>query len=312
MSSDLNFALEEYGTNPIAAAKRMRQVLSGTDPASFVQAAIPLLRSDLDQGGKQHLLTLLSTNDLILIPLADPAMFAFDEAVAIASILVKTQPLLDVKIKRLFGRQASLDELYRRGGIGACVRLLEIMASIPEDSRITSILFQLLDHSDLKIRSKATLLTGRIKKNSKWVELRLSDSDARVRANAVESIWGVDSPGVREVLQRAAQNPDNRVAGNALVGLYRLGVDSSRQMIIDLIAHADPKFRVTAVWVMGETGDSRFVPVLARKISDADPLIRAGVFRSLARLRQAARNSPAAEPAVSHSPVPETVETGSS
>jgi hypothetical protein len=271
----------------------MRRLLSESTAEEFLHTAIPLLRSELDHPGKQYLLTLLLMNDLILTALADPVIFSFDEAIAIARNLVKTRPVLDLKLMRLYDSQTSQDQLGKRAGAGATVRLMEIIAAIPENS---SILFQLLDHSDLKIRSKAALLAGRIKKNSKWVERRLADSDFRVRSNAVESLWGVESPGARDVLWAAVNDPDNRIAGNALLGLYRIGEDASIPLIVNLLSHADQKFRRTGVWLIGETRDPRFLPLLAQRICDPDPHTRGAVFRSLAKLRQAVRNVLSAEP----------------
>jgi hypothetical protein len=285
-NTDLERAVEEFAAKPMANAKGMRQLLSESNREAFLQAAIPLLRSDLNQPGKQYLLTLLLMNDLILVPLADPAIFSFDEAVRIAGQLVKIQPMLDHKMRSLF--DTTQNQAAQNAGTGDFgVRLLEIMASLPSDARISSVLFQLLDHSNLKIRSKAALLAGRRKQNSKWVEQRLSDSDLRVRANAVESLWGVDSPGAREVLFAAVTNSNNRVVGNALFGLYRLGEAASIPLIVDLLSHAQTNFRLSGVWVMGETGDPRFLPLLTSMLSDPDPQIRSAVFRSIAKLKQA-------------------------
>lgn len=52
---------------------------------------------------------------------------------------------------------------------------------------------------------------------------RLGESDPRVRANAIESLWGVDSPEARTLLSFATNDANNRVVGNALLGLYHLG-----------------------------------------------------------------------------------------
>jgi len=48
-----------------------------------------------------------------------------------------------------------------------------------------------------RIRSKVALVIGRVSHNGKWAESRLADPDARVRANAVESMWDVDTAEAR-------------------------------------------------------------------------------------------------------------------
>jgi hypothetical protein len=291
METSLNRVVGEFTSKPLAAANGMRRIFGDSNPEAFAKAAAPILRSDVDHPGKQYLLTLLLMNDLIFRLLADASVFTVEEAVTISSSLVKIQPLIDLKMRELFDCQNGGDELIRRLGFDAAIRLLEIMASIPEDWRMASMFFQLLGHSNQKIRSKAALLSGRIKKNCKWVEARLTDSDLRVRANAVESLWGVELPGVRELLWAAVQNPDNRTAGNALLGLHHLGEAASIPLIVELLSHADPKFRLTGVWVMGETGDPQFKPLLARIISDPDPHIRSAVFRALAKLKRSTKTA---------------------
>ena len=61
-------------------------------------------------------------------------------------------------------------------------------------------------------------MIGRGSKSTKWVMGRLSESDPRVRANAIESMWGVDTPEARTLLNFAVSDANNRVAGNALLG----------------------------------------------------------------------------------------------
>ena len=60
-NTDLERAVEEFAAKPMANAKGMRQLLSESNREAFLQAAIPLLRSDLNQPGKQYLLTLMNS-----------------------------------------------------------------------------------------------------------------------------------------------------------------------------------------------------------------------------------------------------------
>jgi hypothetical protein len=289
MTPDLSRAIEDFSTLPMAAGKTMREMLSEAGPQAFTQAALPLLRVDPEKPGTNYLLTLLFMNELILAPLADPGAFSFEQAIAVAKQLVKIEPLLDIKmVRRLVDSRSNLDDVDENDNNSPGVRVLEIMAAISDGARILPMMTQLLRHPNVKIRSKAALLVGRCNKNCSWVEQRLAEPDPRVRANAIESLWGVESPGAKGVFWAAVNDPDNRVAGNALLGLYRLGEFASLPLILDLLAHAEPKFRISAVWIMGETGDPRFLSLLTRMIGDPDPAIRAAVFRCIAKLKQAA------------------------
>ena len=294
MKSDLNRAIDEFTATPMAAGKAMRDLFRESDPQAFLEAAIPFVRSSPERPGTQYLLTLLLLNDLILTPLIDPAIFSFDEAIAIARQLVKIEPILDIKMmRRLLESRGNTDDLYKRVDNTKGIRLLEIMAAVSDGARILPVMSQLLRHSNPKIRSKAALLVGRTNKNCKWVEQRLGESDPRVRANAVESLWGLESPDAKSVFWGAVNDPDNRVAGNALMGLYRLGEPASIPLMVDMLSHAQSDFRGSGIWLMGETGDPRFLSVLARTISDPDPQVRALAFRAIAKLKQVAAKYPA-------------------
>ncbi len=151
---------------------------------------------------------------------------------------------------------------------------------------------QLQHHPNAWVRSKAALLVGRSKKNHKWVEQRMGESDSRVRANALESLWGIDSDGCRKVFLAAAADSDNRVVGNALLGLYRLGEACSVPLIAGLLTRAEPLFRMTGLWVMGQTGDARFRDLISGFSNDPEPKIQDGAVRAMAKLEEALAQDP--------------------
>ena len=55
-----------------------------------------------------------------------------------------------------------------------------------------------------------------------------------MRTNAVESLWGVDIPEARTLLNFAASDANHRVVCNSLLGLYYLGIPRSLTEIIKL------------------------------------------------------------------------------
>jgi hypothetical protein len=56
--------------------------------------------------------------------------------------------------------------------------------------------------------------------------------------------------------------------------------------VLKMIAHPEDGFRKTGLWLMGETGDLRFIPVLARLMKESGPALRTHVFRTFAKLKQ--------------------------
>lgn len=285
---ELSKIIEDFSRHSMQSGRVMRQLLEKNRDA-FFDSALPLLRAGDDSQGFHYLLTILLLNDLILAPLVDPSVFSFQEAVSLAKSLMKIEPLLDIRMIRSLMDSRNADEgkdFAQKIDSVKGIRLLEVMSTISDGARILPMMAQLLHHSSIWVRSKAALIVGKGNKNHKWVEQRLGEPDARVRANAVESLWGVDSEGSRAVFWAAVSDTDNRVVGNALLGLYRLGEVSSIPLIFDLLQRSDALFRTTGVWVMGETGDPRFRPLLARLLSDGDAKVRAIAFRSVARIKQ--------------------------
>ena len=59
----------------------------------------------------------------------------------------------------------------------------------------------LADYPDPRISSKATLLIGKRIQDGHWAGQQWQrQEDPRVRANSIESIWGIDSPECRALL----------------------------------------------------------------------------------------------------------------
>jgi hypothetical protein len=131
-------------------------------------------------------------------------------------------------------------------------------------------------------------MIGRQSGSAQWVRHRLSDSDSRIRANALESLWNVDTAEARNLLEALIHDPNNRVAGNALLGLYRLGHTQVIPEILNLVDHQSAVFRSTAAWVMGETRDPRFGEALASLLRDVGATVRKRAFSALGQIRAAA------------------------
>jgi hypothetical protein len=136
------------------------------------------------------------------------------------------------------------------------------------------------------VRSKAALLIGRIIHNPQWADQGASESDPRVSANAVESLWGADSAAAREAFFRAARDKYHRIAANGIVGLYLMGDPCSIPFLFHLSRADKPLARSAAVWAMGHLEDPRFLQRLGRLMEDPDPATRKSAFRAMPRIRQ--------------------------
>jgi hypothetical protein len=228
---------------------------------------------------------------LLLRALCDSAL-SREEAVSLGRAAKRVDPLADVLLARNLA-----DSAMESGAVQIAdpARLMDILCEIADATRIMPSLMRMMRHPNPHLRSKAVKLIGRGSLSAKWVMGRLSESDPRVRANAVESLWGVDTPEARTLLSFAANDGDNRVAGNALLGLYYLGDTAALTDVMKLAAVESALSRSSAAWVMGEAGDPRFTESLRRMISDPDAVVRKRVFAALARIKTANAQAPVGE-----------------
>jgi HEAT repeat protein len=118
------------------------------------------------------------------------------------------------------------------------------------------------------------------------VRKRLQEVDARVRANAVESLWGTDSTSARAVLKEASRDHHHRVAANALVGLHRIGAYDVTASLQKMAQGEDPMGRAAAAFAMGQILNADFKPVLESLLKDPSPQVRSQALRSLIRMKR--------------------------
>jgi len=278
----LEQVLEGFATNPVAAGRALIQLLArgGNEMA---EQALAILRYPVPTAGSAHLLKLLIENDWLPEALADPARNGLEEAAEWMSHLSRIDPLLDIHLarwalNRLRGGSAE------RGG-PAARRILNLLEQTSSAHRLGPLLVQLLRVPDPRIRSKVALMLGRTTQDVSWA---LRDPDDRVRANAVEAIWGANCKDVRGTLWTLARDASNRVAGNALLALYKMGEPAAVEELDAMSRHDSGRFRATAAWVMGQTRDAAFLERLHGLEADPEENVRRNASLALARMAPAA------------------------
>jgi hypothetical protein len=304
MEASLKQLVENFDANPMEAARARREIheMLKQDSARFSRALIQLLQSVSDTAGYRYLFRLLLDQGLLYELLCDPSNFSLEQAVTIARSLQKLDPQADTTLARLLlkpsagrGSAARTEAQGVGGGFGE-ERILEIAASVSSGARLLPILVQLLKSSNQKVRSKATLLVGRMAADARAVEAMLADPDPRTRANAVESLWAVKSREAETIFRNAILATDGRTSANGLVGLYRSGRLESIALILERANHPDPQLRAHAAWVMGNTGDPRFLPELKRLLQDGDSKVRRHVLTALGGIKRQTERLRAAAP----------------
>ena len=274
--------LDAFDRDPKAGLEGLRG-LQHDGRREFSAAALSALAEHIDPPGHQALARLLAETDVLAEALCDPVLFSRERAIEVARVASSSQPLLDAKLaRRLPDLQAESAE-----------RVLAILDRIAEGARVAAMMRGVLRGDAPRLRSKAALLVGRANRNPDWLEQQMQDSDARVRANSIEALWGVDLPGLRAQFHQALDDPDPRVCVNALVGLYYLGDTACLPRIRARAMKRGVPERAGAAWAMSRIADPRFLPLLHSM--DRLPLDRVGrhVDRAIEQIEKAqARTRP--------------------
>jgi hypothetical protein len=196
---------------------------------------------------------------------------------------MEAEPLLDVQMAELLLGRSSHEALDRPRAL----RILEILDRVSVGTRLTRMIGELVGHADPLVRSKAGMVVGR-RIGFRWIYSHLLEADPRVRANMLEALWENREPECMKVFALYRDDGDNRVAGNALYGLYLRGKADAIPSVMRMASHRDPKFRTTAAWLMGKIGQPEFVDVLRRMVNDESRCVKGSALKSLVRINRSA------------------------
>ena len=274
-----------FSANPLGTASALHRLFE-QDPERVYSLAIPLLKDGTDSRVCRLLLTLLLQNTDFHLELCNPEKFSLLDAMSIARQAAGLDPALDLKLTQLLPRP---DSASPDGPPGPDQnRVLKLLDAASAGTRLVPLISHLIDHPDGRVRSKAALLVGRRIQSARWVHRNLSQPDPRVRANVIESLWGTEAPGAADVLRHALSDPNNRVVGNAAVGLYLLNEPAIVSRILRMIGDRRSEFRATGAWVTGRIEDTRFLDGVKDLLGDPDELVRTNAQRAISRLEDAA------------------------
>ncbi len=267
--------------------------IAARSPQLLLPAAISLLESESHPVGRRRLYLQLMECPEFLIQLVQPQWFSREQFLKVCQALKEIDDLLDLRLARLVpGRHSDDYELPRE----VVLRLLDVLHTISSGPRLIQVIGHLANYPDERIASKATMLVGHRIRSAAWLQSHFLTTDARVRASVVEGLWGVDTISARKCLQNSLKDSNNRVVGNALVGLHLLGEKTVDQAVEHMLRDARPSFRRTAAWVMGRIGKPEFAEALERAAQDEDSTVREMAVRSRGVLPAAEAGNGAVEP----------------
>lgn len=219
--------------------------------------------------------------------LCNPDRFTLPQAVQLA--LKSTHPNLALELLRTLVPGA--DGLFLADR--PTMRALEILSGLPPSEASLPPLLGMVRRSDARVLSKVVLLAGRIRPAASWFGDFCRKADPRMRANAVESLWGSRDSASVALFAAAAGDPHHRVAANAYVGLHLAGDPAGRSGIERMAASADPLWRAAGAWALGVTGSDPDSPPIQALLSDAEFPVRGAALRAVVRLRKRSNDPPA-------------------
>jgi hypothetical protein len=280
-------SVDEFDSNPLAP--EFMQKMLDAEPDLFCEVAMKHLNSDERSNAHRFLAAILARRHDLLDRLTSPGFATRESAVTLFKRFYEVDPLFDIKLAQKLPQCGYGD---RAGVLDSAhsARALDVLDQTSEGTRLLRILSPLTGSEDPRIAAKATLFIGRRLQNPAWTRSQLNRKDQRVRANAVEALWGANSLPAIRLLEQCTHDMNNRVVGNSLVGLYLAGSGEARedaqQEVMTLSRSKSWELRSTAAWAMGRLATPAFKPRLAELVRDPQPLVRGAALRALMVVRR--------------------------
>jgi len=296
-------AVQEFDANPVA--KGFLRRLADEKPETFLTIAMRHLGSDEVSSAHSFLATLAVRHDDITEYLANPSATSREVAQKLFRRFLAVDQSFDVKLARKLPDRYFSNEHGALTGTRA-TRALDILDHNSQGRRLLPILGHLPNSPDANLAAKGVLFVGRRVQNPAWSSQLLSRPDARIRANAVEALWGMETPSAIQILEQCLDDKNNRVQGNALLGLHlagRAGVDTH---VLSLSRTTSAPHRSTAAWIMARMEQERWIDVLTLMVRDEHPQVRSRALRSLKELRRLTTTPEATAATAPETPVEET------
>jgi len=279
----LHQALKELHVSPLS--KQLIRRLATEESGCFTEAALKFLEKDGESGAHRYVSALLLGQPDIFDQISDPAKGSLQRAITLLRRMIAIDPSFDVKLARKLPDRSGANGAEAYEGMQAG-RTLEILDRVSVGRRLVPVLGHLVRSPDPRLCAQAILFVGRRIQNPVWTERQLMHANDRVRANAIESLWGVTSASAIRLLESLVDDDSHRVAGNSLVGLHVVGVPGVLARLTEMAIHRNPKCRCTAAWAIGRVGDAIFVPLLNLLVTDRDPGVRSASLRALIQIRK--------------------------
>lgn len=277
-------AVEEFKKNPLAT-KLLRR-FSDEMPDLFCQSALRHLEGPSNPDACRLLSILMMRQQGLFQFLSDPVPGTRDKAIRVMRRMMAFDPSFDVRVAGRLPDRGGMNHHVALHGRRA-TRILDILDEVSVGRRLLPVLSHLVQSDDKHLSAKATLFVGRRVQSAQWAANQLQQPDPRIRANAVESLWGLVHDEAISVLENSTKDKNNRVVGNGLMGLHILNQPVVFDIISEIMRAPKWEFRSTAAWIMGRMAYPEFVPDLTLLMKDDNPFVRTSARKAIISIRRA-------------------------
>lgn len=278
LSVQIQAAVGAFAAESQQQGRRLRDLLDAS-PQAFLAVARGMLMDARDTPETRYVVALLSSRGLLLGLLKELAHVDSGAAGAVAQIAQRMDPGFERMLERsvLEAREAGAEDPEF---------LLGVLEALTGGLNLLPLMGQLRHSGDSRVRSKLAAMLGKMVVAHDWFDGLRADPDPRVRANAIESLWGLEGAFAEACFRHALEDPHHRVVTTALVGLYQQGNVESVRRLAGLSGHPDAAFRAAAAWAMGRTGDPRYLPLLKsmRRQGGGAPAVLRNCVQSISRI----------------------------
>ncbi len=136
------------------------------------------------------------------------------------------------------------------------IKAVQMAQELQITDTLATTLQQLCADPNPKVRSKAVAALGELTvvPPDTLIDRALSDSDARVRANAIEVLESKQKTEYLPMLAQRAKAAQNRERANAIKAMHRMRVGTAAAQLGAMMQDSRPEHRISALWTLKQIG----------------------------------------------------------